>query len=153
MGDGHGATGTRQQRLMLVGLLVGLLMMSAAPGYAQRGEQGGHGFRSSPPRDRGGHGSPQGGHGFRSSPPRDRGGHGGRHRGHAFVWPEVVVPVWPYWNPYWDLYVPPPSIVVPPPRVYVEPTPYAWYYCENPLGYYPYVQQCPGGWLPVAPPR
>jgi hypothetical protein len=173
MGDGHGATGTRQQRLMLVGLLVGLLMMSAAPGYAQRGEQGGHGFRSSPPRDhgghgspqgghgfrsspprdRGGHGSPQGGHGFRSSPPRDRGGHGGRHRGHAFVWPEVVVPVWPYWNPYWDLYVPPPSIVVPPPRVYVEPTPYAWYYCENPRGYYPYVQQCPGGWLPVAPPR
>jgi hypothetical protein len=139
MGDGHGATGTRQQRLMLVGLLVGLLMTSAVPGYAQRGGHGGHGFHSGP---RGGfHGSPHGGHG----------GHGSPHRGHGFVGPRVVVPVWPYWNPYWDLYVPPPSIVAPPPRVYVEPTPYTWYYCANPQGYYPYVQQCPGGWQPVAP--
>jgi hypothetical protein len=130
MGDGHGATGMRQQRLMLVGLLVGLLMTSAVPGYAQRGRHGGHGFHSGPRG--GGHGSPHGGHGF--------------------VRPRVVVPVWPYWNPYWDLYVPPPRIVAPPPRVYVEPTPYTWYYCANPPGYYPFVQQCPGGWQPVAPP-
>lgn len=26
-----------------------------------------------------------------------------------------------------------------------------WYYCQNPDGYYPYVKQCPGGWLQVAP--
>ena len=57
MGDGHGATGTRRQRLMLVGLLVGLLMTSAAPEHAQRGGQGGHGFRSSP--HGGFHGGPQ----------------------------------------------------------------------------------------------
>ncbi len=26
-----------------------------------------------------------------------------------------------------------------------------WYYCSNPEGYYPYVKNCPDGWLPVAP--
>jgi hypothetical protein len=29
--------------------------------------------------------------------------------------------------------------------------PYYWYYCQNPAGYYPYVQQCGGAWQPVAP--
>jgi hypothetical protein len=24
-----------------------------------------------------------------------------------------------------------------------------WYYCQNPAGYYPYVQQCPTQWQPV----
>jgi hypothetical protein len=28
---------------------------------------------------------------------------------------------------------------------------YYWYYCENPQGYYPYVQQCNGPWEPVPP--
>ncbi|CAE6497523.1 conserved hypothetical protein [Nitrosomonas nitrosa] len=26
-----------------------------------------------------------------------------------------------------------------------------WHYCRNPEGYYPYVKQCPEGWLQVAP--
>ena len=26
-----------------------------------------------------------------------------------------------------------------------------WHYCRNPEGYYPYVKNCPGGWLQVAP--
>lgn len=26
-----------------------------------------------------------------------------------------------------------------------------WHYCRNPEGYYPYVKQCSGGWLQVAP--
>jgi len=26
-----------------------------------------------------------------------------------------------------------------------------WYYCENPRGYYPYVSECPGGWMKVVP--
>jgi hypothetical protein len=133
MGDGYGATGTRQQRLILVGLLGALLMTSAAPGHAPRGVPGGHG----------GHGVPPGSHD----------GHGAPHRGHGFIGPRVVVPIWPYWNPYWDLYVPPPpSVVTPPPQVYIEPAPPTWYYCANPPGYYPSVQQCPGGWQPVAPP-
>lgn len=27
-----------------------------------------------------------------------------------------------------------------------------WYYCAEPESYYPYVQQCPGGWQIVSPP-
>jgi hypothetical protein len=26
-----------------------------------------------------------------------------------------------------------------------------WYYCENAKAYYPYVRQCPSGWLKVVP--
>ena len=26
-----------------------------------------------------------------------------------------------------------------------------WVYCQNPEGFFPYVQDCPGGWIPVAP--
>jgi len=42
---------------------------------------------------------------------------------------------------------PPPSMASP------SPTPsqaQAWYYhCKKPMGYYPYVQDCPGGWQPM----
>jgi hypothetical protein len=27
-----------------------------------------------------------------------------------------------------------------------------WYYCEDPKGYYPYVTECPDGWMKVVPP-
>jgi hypothetical protein len=42
-----------------------------------------------------------------------------------------------------------PPIALPPSQ-----TP-SWYYCDNPQGYYPYVQQCPGGWnqVPARPPQ
>ena len=43
---------------------------------------------------------------------------------------------WPYWYNY-----PPPSS---------EPSQY-WSYCQDPEGYYPYVPDCPGGWIPVVP--
>jgi len=38
-----------------------------------------------------------------------------------------------------------------------QPSPSAppsWYYCNNPHGYYPYVTNCPGGWVsvPATPP-
>ena len=65
-----------------------------------------------------------------------------------------------YGAPYYA--APPPVYVAPPiyaapPAVYVAPPaqgpapPQSWYYCDNPKGYYPHVQQCPGGWRPVAP--
>ncbi len=44
------------------------------------------------------------------------------------------------------------------PPVYVQPGPAAeappqyWYYCQNPQGYYPYIKQCPQGWMKVVPP-
>ena len=139
MGDRHAATGPRPKRLVVIGLLVGLLVVSAAPGHAQRGGHSG---------SQGGRGGAHGGHGGHGG---SHGGHGG-HGGHGVFRPHAGVFIWPYWNPYWDLYVPPPSIVTPPPRVYVEPAPPTWYYCVNPPGYYPYVYECPGGWQPVAPP-
>jgi hypothetical protein len=47
--------------------------------------------------------------------------------------------------------VPPPP---PPPQPMAPPMPVAaqpgtWYYCDNPPGYYPYVQACQTGWRPV----
>jgi hypothetical protein len=80
----------------------------------------------------------------------------------VFIGPGVVVPFGPFWAPYWAPYAYPyaypPVVVAPPPPVYVQPSPpvsvqppppASWYYCDNPQGYYPYVQQCPGGWRQV----
>lgn len=63
-------------------------------------------------------------------------------------------------------YAYPPTVIVPTtPPVYIEqqtqqpaqsaqpaqPRTNYWYYCKDPDGYYPYVRNCPGGWLQVAP--
>ena len=59
-------------------------------------------------------------------------------------------------------YAPAVAVPVAPPPVYiqrqevvqVQPQAQAanyWHYCRNPEGYYPYVKNCPGGWLQVAP--
>ena len=140
MHNEHGATGRRQKWIGMVVLLAVLLVTSAEPGYAWRG---GRGFRHA--------------------------GHGFRHGRHVFIRPHVVFPIGPFWTPYWGPYWEPygyPSVVVTPvPQVYVQPVPPtsvppppapqpaqpSWYYCEEPQGYYPYVQQCPSGWRPVAP--
>ena len=37
---------------------------------------------------------------------------------------------------------------------YVEQAPVPpsyWYYCADPAGYYPYIQQCNSAWMPVTP--
>jgi beta-lactam-binding protein with PASTA domain len=49
---------------------------------------------------------------------------------------------------------PPPPMAGPPvPPVIVPPVvPMVWSYCHNPVGYYPFVRACPGGWTPVIPP-
>ncbi len=68
----------------------------------------------------------------------------------------------PFFYPPMHMYPPyyPPTVIVPSaPPVYIqseETRPaqqrtYYWYYCRNPEGYYPYIQQCPEGWLQVAP--
>lgn len=67
-----------------------------------------------------------------------------------------------YPGPFFNapIYSYPPTIVVPvTPPVYiqreqprpVQPQTNYWHYCQDPEGYYPYVKNCPGGWLPVAP--
>ena len=74
----------------------------------------------------------------------------------------VIGPGWG-WGPWWGApyypypyYSAPPAVVQQPP-VYVDPAPTAqqanyWFYCQNPQGYYPYIQQCPAGWMRVVPP-
>lgn len=101
--------------------------------------------------------------------------HGGRYFGHGhryfnpyprfgFYW---GAPVWPrayyYPDPYYQPYYPPAVVTVPPPSppVYIERSPPVtpqqplangyWYYCSNPEGYYPYVNDCPSGWRQVDP--
>lgn len=76
----------------------------------------------------------------------------------ARVWVGFGVGVpYPYYYPYAPYYYPPPVVYAPPP-VYaappaaptaLAPAPQSWYYCNNPQGYYPNVQSCPGGWQEV----
>jgi len=68
-------------------------------------------------------------------------------------------PYYPYaYGPYYPNYAPAPYVVEQQPQVYVQPTQqpeeqsYYWYFCTNPQGYYPYIKQCPKGWLKVVPP-
>jgi hypothetical protein len=50
-------------------------------------------------------------------------------------------------------YAAPRVVIEQEPPVYVQPEeePYYWYYCQDPQGYYPYVRNCPGGWMKVVP--
>lgn len=130
--------GTRRQWAGIIVILAVLLWISAVPGHTDRG---GHGYK--------GHGHK--GHGHRGH------GHGGSR---VFISPRIVVPFGAYWRPYWEPYPYPPLVIAPPPRVYAQPAPpiaaappppLYWYYCDESQAYYPYVQQCPGGWRPVTP--
>ena len=90
--------------------------------------------------------------------------HGGHFHGHSRPGAHFVAPLWlpPIAAaPYYDYYFyNPPLLTVPPPTVYVQqdvaPAEGAaaqgmWYYCADPQGYYPSVEQCPGGWQQVSP--
>ncbi|WP_446810269.1 hypothetical protein ACH50O_01340 [Methylomonas sp. 2BW1-5-20] len=100
--------------------------------------------------------------------------HGGGHFGGHFyprfglylgapLFPRPYYPAYPYY-PYYPRYgyYPPEIVTVPAqPPIYIErerdvpqsnPLPEGyWYYCNDPAGYYPYVNQCPGGWQQVEP--
>ncbi|MDO8788731.1 MAG: hypothetical protein Q7J42_11725 [Sulfuritalea sp.] len=39
----------------------------------------------------------------------------------------------------------------PPVSAYAKPTSQWWYYCAQPAGYYPHVQQCSAAWTRVSP--
>jgi len=63
--------------------------------------------------------------------------------------------------PYAYPYVPPPVVAQPVPQTYIQQTPQPtgeleaesyWYYCAESRGYYPYVGECPEGWMTVVPP-
>ena len=62
----------------------------------------------------------------------------------------------PYWYPpyypYYPYYPYEPVPVAAEPQTYIEqPGPSYWYFCEAAKAYYPYVRECPGGWLTVLP--
>ena len=77
-------------------------------------------------------------------------------RGRVGIYFGVPFPAYtyPYYYPY---YSPPVVVAPPPPPVYIEQSaPPAqggnyWYHCNDPEGYYPYVQSCPGGWQAIVP--
>jgi len=63
----------------------------------------------------------------------------------------------PFYPPYYPY---PPVITIPTqPPVYIQqqdfnrsqPKSGYWYYCKEPQGYYPYVKECPAGWIQVTP--
>ena len=101
------------------------------------------------------------------------GGRGGGSRWHGGGWhggPRVFIGGgigwwgWPgWWGPGWGgapypYYYPAPAVVAESaPSAYIQQAPAPpqqtyWYYCQNARAYYPYVQQCPGGWMQVVPP-
>jgi hypothetical protein len=89
--------------------------------------------------------------------PRYPGYWGARYWGPGYWGPGLWSGYWWGWPYYGYPYYASPSIVVQQPPVYVEPNqtpqePQYWYYCQNPQGYYPYIQQCPQGWMKVVPP-
>lgn len=127
------------KRYMCVSLtVVAVLLMSVMSGQAERYHGGGHG---------GGWGGPGWG------PVLGLGlGLG--------LW-ELSRPYYPYrYYGYDD--APPVIIQQQAPDVYIQSAPeyapapraqepYYWYYCQEPQGYYPYVKQCPKGWMKVVP--
>jgi hypothetical protein len=141
--------------LVLVVLM--LLFADTIPGYAVDG-RGSHGGGSHG-------GGSHGGHYYHGG-----GSHSGHHyhsgsSWHGAIW---IGPGWGGWDPWWGppyyphyypyyrnypYYPETPAVIQQQPPVYVQPKEqYYWYFCQNPEGYYPYIKNCPGGWLKVVPP-
>jgi hypothetical protein len=107
-----------------------------------------------------------------SSPADARGGYHGGGGWHGGGWGCCSVgigfydPWWPgYYPGYWGAgypYYGTPSVTVvqqpvAAPQAPVQAAPQSYYYCDNPAGYYPYVQSCSLAWrqvpvVPTAPP-
>ncbi|HMA49955.1 MAG TPA: hypothetical protein VKP60_09400 [Magnetospirillaceae bacterium] len=67
------------------------------------------------------------------------------------AWYFYDAPVWPYPTVVSTMTYVEPAAAPPPPAATAAPT---YYYCDNPAGYYPYVQTCPTPWrqVPAAAP-
>ena len=106
-------------------------------------------------------GSVQGHHWFRGGSMYSGHGH---HDGHGHGGTRVFLGGslgwwgWPgWWGPAWwgyPYYAAPPVVVQPGPITYIQreaPGDAYWYYCKEAGAYYPYVKDCPGGWMQVVP--
>ena len=93
--------------------------------------------------------------------------HGGG-RGWGPGWGPVIgfglgVGLWELAHPYYPAYSYPQPVIIQqaPPDIYIQQAPQPapavaqgqayWYYCQDPQGYYPYITNCPKGWLKVVP--
>jgi len=104
------------------------------------------------------------GHGHGSGYGHGHGGHYGgyypRFSGGIWIgpgwWGGWPVPLYPSYYRYYPSYAP--RVVVQPDRQeYINQSSEMqeedyWYFCRKPEGYYPYIKQCPDGWLKVVPP-
>ena len=154
-------------KLMCVALIL-LGSIPASPAWARGGHHGGGG-----PHHGGGHHRGYGGYGlalglgvlggyglgyygnrmpyyppaYGYAPGYGYGGYGG-YAGYAGYAPNygyapvVAVPAVP------PVYIQQQEIVQVPPQASAANY---WHYCRNPEGYYPYVKNCPDGWMQVAP--
>jgi hypothetical protein len=75
-------------------------------------------------------------------------------------WPYYGYGYWPYYYPdYYPVYVEPPVAttvqVQAPVQAPAVPAAPAYYYCDSPAGYYPYVSNCSRPWraVPLTPPH
>jgi hypothetical protein len=167
--QGVEAMGKRAWGAVAVSLVVMLMLLvsMATPADAGRGRGGPsvrhgggggwHGSKQGNLRSfkhsgwRGGHSSWRGGHsGWGGSKHHWKGGSWGPR---VFLGFGVPFAAWgasaAYAYPY-PVYTTP--VEPPPPTTYIEHAPAQyWYYCQDPAGYYPYVTECPGGWLQVVP--
>jgi len=126
--------------LAVAAVLMAAMSVSVfARGHGGGGGWGGHAFSG---------GANRGGHAFTGArAPAGRVAPGRHFAGGARVGVFIGVPL------YAPLFYPAPSYYYSPPPVYIEqaPTPAYWYFCPELNAYYPYVQECPGGWQPVLP--
>lgn len=154
---------------MLAAALVSMMsiaLLSDAALAQGRGGNGGRSGGSGPGAHGGSGGGHHGWHGGGYAGRRHYGGgawYGGGYRG--WYGPGVGIylggPVYwgPWGYPYYGAYAGGyPYLAYPPePMVYVEqssaPSANYWYYCRDPAGYFPYVQQCSSAWMTVVPPR
>ena len=149
----------RQAKVVIVVVAAVMALMSVS--VFARGDSGGGGRGGHPSAGRTGPGS----HGSHASSGRAS---AGSHGGHAF--PGVRAPGRHVAPPrhfgggarvgvfiaaplYAPLFYPAPTYYYSPPPAYIEqaPTPDYWYFCPELNAYYPYVEECPGGWQPVLP--
>lgn len=130
-----------------------------------RGGPGGAGGQWSGYR---GGGNPGGWHGGYSGRWYGSGWYGGGYRGwygprvgiylggpaYWGTWPYAYYGAYPGYYPY-PVYVPsePPAYVEQSPQGAPTATENYWYYCQDPAGYYPYVQHCSKAWMTVVPQR
>jgi hypothetical protein len=82
--------------------------------------------------------------------------HHGKHHHHHTTGSTVFYgSYWPFWPGM--AYALAPIYEPAPPIYYIEKSEEelrsdtTWFYCEGEATYYPYVKQCPGGWVKVAP--